>query len=411
MSRILTITFTALLLATAQVANAVQVGFDDFDFTDAGADDGDQFTGDPNGNFLTRTFTPDNFNNLGFGATPGTFGGSNFDYFGISARTINFDIADDSADGSTPVAEIDNFGIVKLADTDNLVLASDTVNGNNPSGSGIINWTFDVSGFRNLSLSIDMAALGDFEASDQITFNAQIDGGSVQNLATITANEGVQYTMTNEFGNTFDRYTAPFFSGSDWDAWQMAGFPANFASPSGDVLNFHPLDNGTNGDLTAMDGLVPLTDGSQERGNQATNSNGTFTEIERELFKDPLSVDGTTDLNNDLTTFTFPISGTGSTLSIEVSITLNGDKEVFGMDDLLIEGDVDTGGPLADTDGDLDVDGTDFLDIQVNNPSLIPTFQTEYGTQPPAIGAVPEPNSLLLIGMSFCVAGLRRKAR
>ena len=58
--------------------------------------------------FLTRVLTPNNQANPGFGGAPGTFGGSPFDYFGITDRRINFDVADDS-DRQDPDFEGDNW--------------------------------------------------------------------------------------------------------------------------------------------------------------------------------------------------------------------------------------------------------------------------------------------------------------
>lgn len=401
MSRVLTLAFVAVLL-TAQVASADQIGFDDFDVSGGP----DQFTGTPNGDFTSRTITPDNSGNFGFSATPGVFG-SFFDVFGITARTVGFDFADDSAGSFAP----DDFGIVRDGDTDNFLGAADTVNGDNPLDSGTVNWTYDVSGFRNLSVSMDMAAIGNFDGDDSVTLMASIDGGTPQSIFSIAHSPGQLYTVTMEGGTTYDRYTEPsaFFVSNDWDAWEAASFAADFVAPSGDTLNPHEDDDGvTRGDSVAGDGFIAIIEGTAE---ERAYNDGAIDQSERSAYVEPLVVNGTTQLNNELQTLTFPIAGTGDELALELVIELNGSKEVFVLDDLLIEGDIDTGGPLADTDGDLDVDGTDFLDIQRNTPSLISAFQTEYGTQPPAVGAVPEPGSLVLVAMSICALGLRRKIR
>ena len=50
----------------------------------------------------------------------------------------------------------------------------------------------------------------------------------------------------------------------------------------------------------------------------------------------------------------------------------------------------------ADTEPDGDVDGADFLTLQRENPSLIPSWQTEYGSGATLLAAgtaVPEPLS------------------
>ena len=68
----------------------------------------------------------------------------------------------------------------------------------------------------------------------------------------------------------------------------------------------------------------------------------------------------------------------------------------------------------ADIDDDGDVDGTDFLMIQRDDPGLIPQFQTDYGMTGltvAATGTVPEPGSLatLAIGLSLLGGFCRRR--
>ncbi|MDC0934789.1 hypothetical protein OAS39_00785 [Pirellulales bacterium] len=56
-------------------------------------------------------------------------------------------------------------------------------------------------------------------------------------------------------------------------------------------------------------------------------------------------------------------------------------------------------GPVTDRDSDGDVDGLDFLDLQIHVPSLIPTWENEYGAgaaQLSGAAAVPEPATLSL---------------
>ncbi|QDT01582.1 hypothetical protein [Adhaeretor mobilis] len=55
----------------------------------------------------------------------------------------------------------------------------------------------------------------------------------------------------------------------------------------------------------------------------------------------------------------------------------------------------------ADTEPDGDVDGFDFLSLQRDNPGLIPTWQTEYGSSPAvaASNSVPEPRTWLLLSV------------
>lgn len=64
----------------------------------------------------------------------------------------------------------------------------------------------------------------------------------------------------------------------------------------------------------------------------------------------------------------------------------------------------------ADVDGDGDVDGADFLQIQRDDPSLIAQWQAEYaGAGSSAAAAVPEPTTSLLALVSICTLGMVRR--
>lgn len=96
-----------------------------------------------------------------------------------------------------------------------------------------------------------------------------------------------------------------------------------------------------------------------------------------------------------------------------VNNPLGGQQSAF-FDDLSLS--IGSGGLLADADGDMDVDGADFLMLQRTNPSLISAFQSEYGSGSSSVGslaAVPEPSSLLsmALGMLASLSSCRRKGR
>ncbi|MGI9428416.1 MAG: hypothetical protein ACR2NM_07155 [Bythopirellula sp.] len=81
-------------------------------------------------------------------------------------------------------------------------------------------------------------------------------------------------------------------------------------------------------------------------------------------------------------------------LTFEYSLT-GSDTTMFGFVHYVT-------GAGTDADGDGDVDGNDFLMLQRTNPSLIPQWEIDYGTEPLAASqAVPEPSVWLLMCFGF----------
>lgn len=142
--------------------------------------------------------------NLSFSAAPnnsagnGAWPSSIFDVWGVTDRTVNFDFADDSA-GSFPA---DTFGILKTGKTDRVFGAEDLINPDNPSGAAQADWSFDISGYTDITVCIDFAAMGDFEASNDIfSIQASIDGGSFTNIFSFVVREDLDlYPYTLESG-------------------------------------------------------------------------------------------------------------------------------------------------------------------------------------------------------------------
>ncbi|MEM1428984.1 MAG: endonuclease/exonuclease/phosphatase family protein [Pseudomonadota bacterium] len=134
------------------------------------------------------------------------------DWFGVAAygawpqsAGVPFALADDSAVGiSGGVFAGDTLGIIDstTAPTDRFFGAVDTVNGDNASGTGTATWVFDIAGFADLELSIDMAAMGDFETSDSYVWSYTIDGGTFQDVFTASVDEDGTQTYTMEGGAT-----------------------------------------------------------------------------------------------------------------------------------------------------------------------------------------------------------------
>ena len=144
-------------------------------------------------NLTGFTASPDN------SANNGAFPGSSFDVFGITDRSVNFDFADDSAGTFAP----DTFGILKTGDTAPFFGAQDVDNSDNPGGTGTATWTFDITGNTLAEITIDFAAMGDFEAGDnEYTITAAIDGGSLVTLFSVVTDDTISHTYTMEGGAT-----------------------------------------------------------------------------------------------------------------------------------------------------------------------------------------------------------------
>ncbi|MHA3980250.1 endonuclease/exonuclease/phosphatase family protein [Halovulum sp. GXIMD14794] len=116
------------------------------------------------------------------------------DGFGVFQRgdSIPFSLADDSLS----IFASDTLGIVGEDDTDPFFGVTDTENGDN-SGPVSATWTFGIGSQNDLSLSIDMAAMGDFETSDHFIWEVSIDGGDWVTVFTSSVDEdgARDYTM------------------------------------------------------------------------------------------------------------------------------------------------------------------------------------------------------------------------
>ena len=146
------ILLSAAMLIVVNSSHGQIVGSDDFD-------GGEMFT--------SRTFTPDN------SGTGGTFPSSIFDVFGIVNRTVNFDFLDDTL--TDPTFQ----GMFPTTVADNFLGTEDLDNGDNVDGTGVVVYEMDIAGATDLMFSANFAAMGDFEASNDInTITASIDGGN-----------------------------------------------------------------------------------------------------------------------------------------------------------------------------------------------------------------------------------------
>lgn len=348
--RFATLVLTGLcpgLYVTAQAQTTV--GFDDFDFTG----------GTPNGDFLTRSFSPDNSANNGAFAQPAFFGGVFFDRFGIMDQTVGvggsasdasvpFDFLDATTQGVTD----DRLGIFRSNDTDNFVGFADLENPDNPNSDDTVSatWTYDISGFDNLSLAVDFAAVGNFQDDEVLNITASIDGGPEQVIFAGAGTPDTPYTVTMEDGTEHNSFENIFFSESDWTNLTELG-------PIG-TITYSDDDVDQDGFL---DGATDLATGAPIRVYQETDPNnfpGDDTDFN--LFTDQFVVNGV-GLTNEIQTISSDITGSGSTLTLNLSAAQNGGFQFIAIDDLTITGD-----PISTLLlGDLSLDGfISVLDIQ-----------------------------------------------
>ena len=332
--------------------------------------------------FKSRVASPDNQGNQGFGGAPGTFGGSFFDYFGISDRRINFDVSDDSNNGFAQ----DQFGFAVApgspGDCVNFLVLSDVDNPQNPNGAFVtMDWEFDIVNqnsnqdpYNVHCLCFEAVAYGDFETDDQILISGGIDALDKTiadfTLSAAQDNSDILYTVTMEAGATYDFYFDPFFSAAQWDDLIANG-------PSG-TLTYHPDDNaGPGDDGVAFNGFIaePTANNSQGGVTRAYSANG-FDDQEFRAYKDPLfdQVNGA-QLGKDKQKFQIVCKGTGDCFQLQMFAVQNSTNEVFAMDNIVLKSAV-----LGDANGD---GVLDFADIEPFVLALFDpqAYQQQFGVE------------------------------
>ncbi len=174
----------AALLSTSGAAGAVPVAFD--------------LVGSGSQNLISHT-------NAFAGAFSSAADGFEIYQRGVSS-SIPFALLDDSA-GSFPP---DSLGIIGTSNTGRFFGVADTENSDN-SGPVSASWDFDISGFTDLSLALDIGAMGDFEddvpsvsGEDFFTWSYAIDGGAATVLFDSMVDEALSQTYTLEGGGVFN---------------------------------------------------------------------------------------------------------------------------------------------------------------------------------------------------------------
>lgn len=198
--------------------------------------------------------------NLSFNQTPppGSFSsaGDGFEVYDRDASaSIPFSLLDDTL--SFPS---DSIGIVKSTKLDAWFGMTDTVNGDLPDGIVNATWEFDISGFQNLAISIDMGAMGDYEDRgsadpDYFDWSVSIDGGAAVPLFTSFIDVDGSHTYVMEDGTTRDLDDPMYMNGQLIDN----NFSAVVAAVAGTgnvlTLQFNGRTNGGS-EAYAFDNIV-----------------------------------------------------------------------------------------------------------------------------------------------------------
>ena len=326
-------------------------------------------------------------------------GGDGFGYFS-RLNSAPFTLLDDSLDnftaaqsGSTPPLG-DILGIIKDADNDDFFGVVDTVNGDNdsdPNTTGAqsvpltAEWVFDITGAApGLGISIDMAAMGDFESSGEaFDFEVSFDGTNFTNIFSVTINEDVEADYTLE-GVIFAEETT-----EEMDDGMGGTIPAGFfvGQNAGDPR------------------IVTLSD--------------------------PAFI-GDVQLDNEFQTFTANLADPGGSTSLTLRFTAdsNGGSEGFAFRNVIIEDGVMATNPVGDYDDNGVVDARDYavwrealgtMTVLPNDPvggtigtDQYTNWRSNFGDSGSAGGSIqstPEPSSLLLFALGLLAAPAMRRRK
>lgn len=249
-------------------------------------------------------------------------GSDDFDGGGVfTSRTFS---PDNSANGGRFAADgsfFDIFGIVRRDDDDVF-------------DNGL---TFD---FQDDSVSIFVTDTQGFVSEDkfdQFLGFADIENGDNPNGTFATVTWTFDVTGDTDLGVSFQMAAMGTFESSDVFTVSVGfdgGTLTEIARAIGDDDNLtfeYTMDSGT---------IVPL--------------------------ESPMTFDDGTIVENDFDTFSFPIVGTGSTLTVEINLVQNAGSEPIGLDNLMIT----SGGVVASPTGDFDNDGDvdcDDIDLFAGN--------------------------------------------
>lgn len=159
-----------------------------------------------NDNFLSETlFIDDGFASNAYDGNAMLTVWPGGDMWGISSRPLAAPTANGLpfaiADDSISIFVGDTAGIVDELDNGRFFGVVDSVNGLDSDG-GTATWTFDISSLLSVDVSIDMAAMGDFEQADMYNFTYSIDGSPAATLFDVSVREdlSMNYFMASGSG-------------------------------------------------------------------------------------------------------------------------------------------------------------------------------------------------------------------
>jgi len=149
--------------------------------------------------------SPSNMNSRLIMPAPGTMTATGDCFEIYTATTAIADNQNQLVDETLGSNAGDNMGIVLEGAPGSFFGTSDVENTQNPSGTGTVTWVFDISSAPSVdSIAVEMAAMGDFELSnDSYSWEYAIDGGAFSPIFNIAANEAGSHTYTMASGTTF----------------------------------------------------------------------------------------------------------------------------------------------------------------------------------------------------------------
>jgi hypothetical protein len=169
------------------------------------------------------------------------------DGFQIYQREQSLSIPDTLLDDSS--SKNDDQGIVDSTNLTAFFGIVDTINGDNLSSFVTASWDFDITNLELQSLSMDMAAMGDFETSDSFNWQYSVDNSPFTSLFNGMVNQDLDQDYRLEDG-VIRTLNDPLVVNSIRLNNQLTSFSSNFVG-SGKQLRIH-LNAKVNGHEEAL---------------------------------------------------------------------------------------------------------------------------------------------------------------